>query len=321
MYKKPKALVVSASVIAVLVIAALLIAAFRRQETMAPTSTADTSNSGQFGADSYNTPEVAEEMRWINENVEEDARFRGSKVLVTGSTAGIGQLAANYLIHRGFSVVAHARGDKRAADARRDLPGLDSVVVGDFNNLDRSRELADELNSLGPFDAVIHNAGIYTGEPEELLTVNVLSPYVLTALMDKPKQLIYLSSDLQSSGSFDEAKIIDANPQTSYHDTKLYLLTMSNYLAAHWSNVQVNAVTPGWVPTKMGFADGNTTTPDTLKTGYMTQVRLVEGEVAGTGQFLFKDQAFPMNPQSQDPEVQRRLFTALEQRTGVELPQ
>lgn len=57
-------------------------------------------------------------------------------------------------------------------------------------------------------DAVIHNAGIYstTGRaatPEghaSVLAVNTLAPYMLTALIERPGRLIYLSSGMHRSG-------------------------------------------------------------------------------------------------------------------------
>jgi uncharacterized protein YbjT (DUF2867 family) len=65
------------------------------------------------------------------------------RVLVTGSTAGAGQLAAAHLLKRGHTVIAHARDTQRAADVRRDLPGLEDVVIGDLRYLDQTRALAE----------------------------------------------------------------------------------------------------------------------------------------------------------------------------------
>ncbi|MCK1690230.1 hypothetical protein [Bradyrhizobium sp. 145] len=86
----------------------------------------------------YNTQEVADELVYIGENVQ-PLDGEPKRVLITGSTAGAGQLAAAYLLKRGHTVVAHARNAQRAADVRRDLPGLEEVIIGDLRHLDQTR--------------------------------------------------------------------------------------------------------------------------------------------------------------------------------------
>ncbi len=72
------------------------------------------------------------------------------------------------------------------------------------------RDVAAQANRWGRFDAVIHNVGIGYREPRrvetvdglsQLWAVNVLAPYVLTALMHKPDRLVYLSSGLHTGGT------------------------------------------------------------------------------------------------------------------------
>jgi NAD(P)-dependent dehydrogenase (short-subunit alcohol dehydrogenase family) len=55
-------------------------------------------------------------------------------------------------------------------------------------------------------DAVVHNAGVYADEQRfptakghpRVLAVNVLAPYLLTALIDRPDRLIYgLAAELR----------------------------------------------------------------------------------------------------------------------------
>ena len=68
--------------------------------------------------------------------------------------------------------------------------------------------MAESVNALGNVDAVIHNAGIYTDTERNLtvdghprvVAVNVLAPYLLTALINRPARLIYLSSGMHTSG-------------------------------------------------------------------------------------------------------------------------
>ena len=131
------------------------------------------------------------------------------RIFITGSTDGLGRAAAGALMGEGHDVVLHARTRERAAvlsDLAADAAG---VVVGDLSSAAQIRELADQVNQIGRMDAVIHNAGVYL-EPSrattadghaKTLAVNTLAPYVLTALIDRPDRLIYLSSGLHHTGA------------------------------------------------------------------------------------------------------------------------
>jgi NAD(P)-dependent dehydrogenase (short-subunit alcohol dehydrogenase family) len=74
-------------------------------------------------------------------------------------------------------------------------------VIGDLSSAAETRSVADQVNQIGRMDAVIHNAGIYLeksrGETPEgharTLAVNTLAPYILTALIERPDRLVYLS--------------------------------------------------------------------------------------------------------------------------------
>ena len=107
-----------------------------------------------------------------------------SRILVTGSADGLGRAAADELLSAGHDVVVHARNEERAA-AIRDLVdrGAD-IVLGDFTDRDAVRRIAAELNGRHPLDAVIHNAGVWRGRA--VMPVNVIAPYLLTALLDGP---------------------------------------------------------------------------------------------------------------------------------------
>ena len=119
-------------------------------------------------------------------------------------------MAARLLVEQGHRVVLHGRDRARAEDARRALPQAEGVVVGDLSSIAETRGLADEVNRLGRFDAVIHNAGVGYREARRVETedglpqvfaVNTLAPYILTALIEKPKRLVYLSSGLHRRAS------------------------------------------------------------------------------------------------------------------------
>src|ERR1700678_2344055 len=122
-----------------------------------------------------------------------------SRVLITGSTDGLGLMAAQLLAADGHSVTLHARNAVRADDARAALPQAEAVVIGDLSSLADMRQVADQANATGRYDAIIHNAGIGYREPPGPVTVdglgrvfaiNVLAPYVLTGLIERPGRLV-----------------------------------------------------------------------------------------------------------------------------------
>ncbi|MFE6028474.1 SDR family NAD(P)-dependent oxidoreductase [Streptomyces niveus] len=277
---------------------------------------------GRFGVGDYNTQEVADELGYIQEKVRPLPGKDTQRILVTGSTGGLGQLTAAHLLARGHRVVAHARNDQRAADVRRDLPGLEAVVTGDLKNLDETRRLAARINELGSFDVIVHNAGEYGVSNEEILNVNSLSPYLLTNLVDPPRQSVYLTSDLHLGGDLKLDELREGGTDVTYDDSKLQILTLAMAVARHRPGNRVNAVAPGWVPTMMGFANGPYA-PDDLRAGYQTQLWLAEGTERasrGTGGFFFHcEPESDVHASAGDTRAQDDLLDAYVQRTGVTL--
>ena len=127
-----------------------------------------------------------------------------------------------------------------------------AAVVGDLADLDQTRDVADQVNRHGTMDAVIHNAGVGSGP--NVLPVNVVAPYVLTALIHRPGRLVYLTSSMHRGGRgrLSEMDWSGQRATGSYSDSKLFVTTLAIAVARIWPDVCSNAVDPGWVPTKMG---------------------------------------------------------------------
>src|SRR5262249_10920506 len=126
------------------------------------------------------------------------------RIFITGSTDGLGRAAARTLMAEGHQVVLHARSSARASAVADLAPRAAGVVIGDLSSAVETRSLAEQVNKIGRMDAVIHNAGVYLERsrgttPEghaKTLAVNVLAPFILTALIERPDRLIYLSSGM-----------------------------------------------------------------------------------------------------------------------------
>jgi NAD(P)-dependent dehydrogenase (short-subunit alcohol dehydrogenase family) len=253
------------------------------------------------------------------------------RIFVTGSSDGLGFLAGKLLIEQGHRVVLHARDETKGRALKARLPGCDAVALGDVSTMAAMKSVADQVNGLGRFDAVIHNVAVGTHEQRiltpdgitQLFAVNVVAPYVLTASIDRPGRLIYLSSDMHAGG---DERLEDPqwetrswNSHQAYSDTKLHDLTLSMYLAHRWPDVLVNAVNPGWVRTRMGGRDA----PGDALQGATTQAWLAVSEeptATVTGRYFHHQEPQPFNPAASRPDVQERLVEYLERLTGIRLP-
>lgn len=243
-----------------------------------------------------------------------------AKILITGAADGLGQLAARALIGQGHQVVLHARNAERGRWALQQAPGAEHVIVGDLSDLDAAKDVAEQANGLGRFDAVIHNAGVYQAAGREIFVVNTLAPYVLTCLMRKPRRLIYLSSDMHLQGSaglehFTGNLAVDGRG-VRYSDSKLYVVMLCLAAARRWPDVYANAVDPGWVPTKMGGRGA----PDDLEAGYATQVWLAVSDDRGarvSGRYFYHRAERRCHPQAADVGLQERLLGVCQEMTGV----
>ncbi len=255
-----------------------------------------------------------------------------ARIFITGSSDGLGQMAAQLLIEQGHSVVLHARNRQRAQDALSRVPGAEGVVTGDLTSIAQTRKVAEQVNELGAFDAVIHNAGIGYREPRRIATedglphvfaVNTLAPYILTALIERPKRLVYLSSGLHRNG---DASLEDLTwehrvwqGQQAYSDTKLHDVLLAFAIARRWPEVFSNALEPGWVATKMGGAGA----PDDLNEGHRTQAWLAVSDdptAMVTGEYFYHMRLRAPNPVSRDVARQDALVAACRHLSGVDLP-
>jgi NAD(P)-dependent dehydrogenase (short-subunit alcohol dehydrogenase family) len=254
-----------------------------------------------------------------------------ARVFITGSADGLGQMAAQNLVADGHRVVLHARSAERAREALSAVPGAEDAVVGELSRIDDTKALAERVNALGDFDAVIHNAGVGYRErarsatPDGLplvFAVNTLAPYILTALIHRPKRLVYLSSGMHQSGDSSlrdlEWKSRAWDGSQAYSDSKLHDVILAFAVARLWPDALSNAVEPGWVPTKMGGPSA----PDDLSKGPETQQWLaVSDEPAAlvTGEYFFHKRRKGAQSAAREPKVQEMLLAKCAKLSGVQL--
>jgi NAD(P)-dependent dehydrogenase (short-subunit alcohol dehydrogenase family) len=254
-----------------------------------------------------------------------------ARVLITGSADGLGLLAGRRLLDEGHEVVLHARNDKGADDTRAAAPGAAAVLVGDLSGIDETRKVAEQAAAAGPFDAVVHNAAVGYRERRRVVTadglshvfaINVLAPYLLTALVPAPGRLVYLSSGMHRGGDPDLTDLQWErkrwNGSHAYADSKLFDTVLAFAVARRWPSVRSNAVDPGWVATKMGGRGA----PDDLAKGAITQAWLAVSDdeaATGTGGYFYHQHPRATHPAADAPAVQDGLLAACAALTGVEI--
>ena len=210
---------------------------------------------------------------------------KNAHIFVSGSSGGLGLLAGGKLLKQGHRVIFHARNAARADELRADVAGVADIVVGDIGTVCGALDVADQVNALGRCDAVIHNAGVGYGEGPrltadevpEIFGVNVLAPYILTARIDGPTRLVYLSSSMHRTAPDLDDMLWRRRrwlSSTAYSESKFYVTALAFAVARLWPEVRSNAVDPGWVPTRMGGQGA----PDDLDEGAATQVALASGD-------------------------------------------
>jgi len=255
-----------------------------------------------------------------------------ARVFITGSSTGLGLMAGQLLIEQGHSVVLHGRDAGRAADARKAAPRAEAAVAGDLSSIAETRAVADAVNRLGRFDAVIHNAGIGYREPRrvatedglpEVFAVNTLAPFILTALIERPARLVYLSSGLHrgAAANLDDLawKRRAWSGAEAYGESKLHDVLLAFAFARRWPDVRSNALEPGWVATRMGGPGA----PDDLQAGCETQAWLAVSDDRGakvSGEYFYHMRPRPPNPAAYDEGLQDGLIEACARLSGVTPP-
>jgi NAD(P)-dependent dehydrogenase (short-subunit alcohol dehydrogenase family) len=152
-----------------------------------------------------------------------------ARVFITGSADGLGRLAAHTLLGDGHEVVVHVRNRNRLTAVQDLVDRGGTAVVGDLSDLEQTRGIAGQVNDLGRMDVVIHNAGVYTGP--HILTVNTVAPYMLTALIERPQRLIYLSSSEHYSGRASLSGIGWSDTNGRYPDSNLFVTAFAAAVA------------------------------------------------------------------------------------------
>ncbi len=186
-------------------------------------------------------------------------------ILITGSTDGIGKLAAEKLAHDGHHILIHGRNNEKAQNTVKELKQKTNnknieAVIADLSNFKSVNDLCNTIKaSYQNLDVLINNAGVFKSNldktPEGIdlrFMVNYIAPYYLSKqllplLKDRPDaRIINLSSAAQASVSLDALQgNQNLDSQSAYAQSKLALTMWSFDLSKKREALTVIPVNPG----------------------------------------------------------------------------
>lgn len=204
--------------------------------------------------------------------------MKGSTVLVTGASRGIGKATATELARRGARVLIAARsserGESAAGEIRATVPGAAvELLLADLSSQQQVRALASETaRRTDGLEVLVHVAGVYTRHRqttrdglETQLAVNHLAPFLLTRLLrDRleaaaPSRVVVVSSEAHRHARLDFEDLQGErryNGLRAYARSKLANLLFTRELARRLESrgVTANAAHPGVVATDLLFS-------------------------------------------------------------------
>ncbi len=278
----------------------------------------------------------------------------GKTVLVTGATAGIGEVAAIELVREGASVILVGRNseklDATVKKIKKDT-GRDAAdaLLADLSSQAEVRRLAEQVRLRHPrIDVLVNNAGALFAQRAETVdgiertfALNHLAYFLLTnLLLDNLKaaghaRVVNVASEahrIAAGGmNFDDPQFKKGYAgMRAYGQSKLANILFSNELARRLEGTGVasNALHPGIVSTNFTAGNGATgwlfrrlysVIGISSESGAKTTIHLAAApEVEGiTGRYFAKCKPAKPTKPAQDPAAARRLWEVSEQMTGV----
>lgn len=207
--------------------------------------------------------------------------LRGRTALVTGGSRGLGLQIAEALGEMGAKLVLSARKADELDNAVEHLAGQGieaNWVAADGSKPDDIARLVDEtLRRLGHVDILVNNAGATWGAPAEdhpldawdkIMNLNVRGTFLLTQAIGKRSMIPRRYGRIVVIASI--AGLRGNAPGTvktiAYNTSKGALVNLTRALAGEWGayGITVNALAPGFFPSKMTRGVIQQFGPDTL---------------------------------------------------------
>ncbi|WP_420126801.1 SDR family oxidoreductase [Longimicrobium sp.] len=193
----------------------------------------------------------------------------GRVALVTGGGRGLGEQIARGLAQAGAAVAVASRSEEACAEVARELTdeyGARTLALRmDVSSEDDVRAAVERVEAeLGPIDLLVNNSGTSWGAPaaempveawRKVMEVNATGAFLCSREVGKrliergePGAILNVASIAGLAGTAPE--VLDA---VGYSASKGAIIAFTRDLAIKWARygIRVNAVAPGFFPTKM----------------------------------------------------------------------
>lgn len=194
----------------------------------------------------------------------------GRTALVTGGSRGLGLQIAEALGEQGARLIISSRKAEDLEAAKKHLSGqgveVDYIAADNAKDHDINR-LADEaLAKLGRIDILVNNAGASWGSPTEdhpieawdkVMNLNIRSIFLLTQRVGKLSMIPNRYGRIVNVASIAGLRGNRGATQTiAYNTSKGAVVNFTRTLAGDWGRhgITVNALAPGYFPSKMTFS-------------------------------------------------------------------
>jgi gluconate 5-dehydrogenase len=207
--------------------------------------------------------------------------LKGKTALVTGGSRGLGLQMAHALGEAGARIMLSSRkaGDLEEAAADLQAAGIDARwIAADCSKEEDIRRLADDtMQRMGDIDILVNNAGAAWGAPAEdhpveawdkVMNLNIRGYFILSQHVAKRSMIARRSGRIINLASIAG---LGGNPPEmttiAYNTSKGAVVNFTKALAAEWGkyNINVNAICPGFFPSKMTAATLKNFGEDNLK--------------------------------------------------------
>jgi 2-deoxy-D-gluconate 3-dehydrogenase len=187
----------------------------------------------------------------------------GKTAIVTGGNGGIGRGLALALAAAGANICIAARNADKMAAAQADIEalGVEALSVAcDVTDLDQIQSTLEQTTArFGGCDILVNNAGIGQGSAPQDLADDDWERTIATNLSSvfRFSRAVYPGFKDQGGGKIinigSEYSIFGSPMVADYAASKGGVIQLTKSLAVAWAhtNIQVNAIIPGWITSDM----------------------------------------------------------------------